>query len=247
MPAATTTTVTTTTTIPPSTLVHFTPFLFNHPEKGNMRLELINMGKAGMVQVGNVLCHYEKPSEEDIVECLRNAGLPPSAYPAVDIFDPSYHNLNSIKLGRFNITVEKKTIQDNTLSFPEHSVDFLVNETNTITPVMIGGDGGKKDHQQIANNTITQKRLVKKISTKFNVRTQFMIRRLQMYAKRCNFETRCYRRKLLLRTTCLLVKESSKPSAPGDEGKYTLASLFNDPRGGVFGDCIAKWVLSSAK
>ena len=232
----------------PSTIVHLNSFLFNHPLKGNMRLELINLSKAGMVQVGNVLCQYDKPDEEDIVECLRNAGLPPSAYPSVDIFDPSYHNFNSIKLGKFNINIERKTVQVNSLGFPMLTVNFFIKETNTIAPVIVGGgDGGEEDQQQIANNTITQTRLVKKITAKFNVRTQFFIRRLQMYAKRCNFISRCHRRKLLLQTTCLLAKEASRPCAPGEEGKYTLASLFNDPRGGVFGECVAKWILAAAK
>ena len=231
----------------PSTIVHLNTFLFNHPLRGNMRLDLVNLSKAGMVQVGNVLCQYDKPDEEDIVECLRNAGLPPSAYPSVDIFDPSYHNFNSIKLGKFNINIERKTVQVNALGFPMLTVDFLINETNTIAPVIIGGDGGEEDQQEIANNTVTRTRLVKKITAKFNVRTLFFIRRLQMYAKRCNFNSRCYRRKLLLQTTCLLAKEASRPTDPGDEGKYTLASLFNDPRGGIFGDCVAKWILASAK
>jgi len=51
------------------------------------------------------------------------------------------------------------------------------------------------------------------------------------------FKTRCHRRRILLTTTCILAKESAILS-----DRITLASLFNDPQGGVFAECVAKWL-----
>lgn len=213
---------------------------------GIKRLDVFNLSKAGAVQIGNILLHYENPNEEDIVECLRNAGLPPASYPAVDIYDPRYHTRNSIPIGRFDIDIEHKNIQGNTLIFPKITVDFFINETQSIVPSLIGGGEGAE--QVIATHTITQTRLLKKLTANFSIKTQGLIRRLQMNVKRFNFKTRCHRRRILLLTTCILSKESSSTKTSAQEdSKYTLSSLFNDPRGGVFSECVAKWILSSSK
>lgn len=190
---------------------------------GTKRVNIFNLTKAGAVLIGNILCHYDNPHEEDIVECLRNAGLPPTAYPAVDMNDPRYHVPNTIPMGRFEVSfVSQRQNNNNEGIFPKISVDFFINE-------------------RVPGST-EETRLVKKISAKFSIKPQYLICRLQMNLRRFNFKKRCHRRRILLLTTCILAKESRKLITEG-EGKLTLASLFNDPRGGVFTECIAKWIL----
>jgi hypothetical protein len=97
---------------------------------GAKRYDVYNLGKAGAVQIGNVLLKFNDPIEEDIVECLRNAGMPPSAYPSIDIFDPRFHSPNIIAIGNFSIFVRKR-LTEMSKSISDVEVSFTIEE-NTI-------------------------------------------------------------------------------------------------------------------
>jgi hypothetical protein len=97
------------------------------------RFDVYNLSKAGAVQIGNILFKYDNPNgEDDIVEILRNAGMPPSAYPSIDIFNPRFNITNTIVIGRFSILVQKQTIQGVSLSYPSVRVNFNIIETSEV-------------------------------------------------------------------------------------------------------------------
>jgi hypothetical protein len=236
-----------------------------HPQ-GNKRFDVYNLSKAGAVQIGNILFKYNDPQEEDIVECLRTAGLPPNAYPAIDIFEPRFNATNMIAVGKFSILVQKQLLQPNTISYPNVTVHFTIIETYEIVlekqapqQLATGGESGDDVWQEEYNAnamlidsmdpfqadaiaaqpepqkvTVTGTRTLKKISANFTINTQFMIRRLQMYFRRCIFKIRCNRRRMMLLLACMAEKQFLEQEST----VFNLAALMHDAQGGVLRDVI---------
>lgn len=199
----------------------------------------------------------DEHEEDDIVECLRKGIIGSS---------------------KFNIAIERHVEPMPQgipiLSLPKMIFCFRIHETRTTlkqVPLMVfrgraDGEHGGMDHHPYHNHhnngggdsggevcfapaMVTEIMPVKTVRAIFTVRTQFLIRRLQMFLRLCCFKMRCHRRRMLLVTTCLLVKDSKTSSSSTEEEaekkKFTLASLFNDQHGGVFREYVAKWMLQA--
>jgi hypothetical protein len=224
-------------------------------QSGAKRYDVCNLGKAGAIQIGNLLFEFNDPNEEDVVECLRSAGMPPSAYPPIDISDPRFNIPNMIVIGNFKVFVTRH------LSYPGPcvAVGFTIEETTKIQfqrpaaqQLATGGNGDlrqqESDAMLISNapyadaiadtasttTTITTTRTVKKIGANFAVYTQILISRLQMYFRRCIFKIRCNRRRMMLLLACMAQKQFVQQ----DKYEFNLAALMNDTQGGVLRDLI---------
>ncbi len=103
------------------------------PNQVTKRFDVYNLSKSGAVQIGNILFKYDNPNDEnDIVEILRGAGMPPSAYPSIDIFNPRFNTMNTIVIGKFSIIVRKQTIQGPSVAYPSVKINFNIIQTSEV-------------------------------------------------------------------------------------------------------------------
>lgn len=103
------------------------------PNQVTKRFDVYNLSKSGAVQIGNILFKYDNPNgEDDIVEILRGAGMPPSAYPSIDIFNPRFNTMNTIVIGKFSIIVRKQAIQGPSVAYPSVKINFNIIQTSEV-------------------------------------------------------------------------------------------------------------------
>lgn len=195
-------------------------------------LRVYNLGKAGALVIGNVLCHYDRkmygedPSvtmtnAEDVVESMTLGISRPFSPYELELLQQQTHFL---QVKNFIIEVEKKpAVTQQEVTIVLHVKEFVISEENNQEPITIA----LRNHD--------------KFTVSFKVNTQFKIRRLQMYFKRCIFKMRCHRRRMLL-LACMISHPRIGADSKGNSG-LTLASLFNDPFGGIMRQFVAPLVV----
>jgi hypothetical protein len=197
-------------------------------------LQVYNLGKAGALKIGNILCHYE--DKTDLAEGTTDAKN------LVESFQKGICKVTAYDLAKLSVTHG-----DNCLSFNNFLVFF---ERNPVDPTQLLPVSQVSITLHVREIVLEQPYLSLKVrkhdtfTLRFSTKTQFLIRRLQMYFKRCIFKVRCHRRHMLLLACMITHPRINASSKESSDASITLAAMFNDPFGGIMRQFIAPLVVA---
>ena len=249
-------------------------------------LPVHNLGKAGALVIGNILCHYRRKTLDelqagdvtaafDIVDSMKLGMMDSEAWERMPqrartiLGNPNTEIDNVLKIKNFIMVFEKRVNRTSHLSFPSvrihvdiHEDVYLYKSAQELTLLNKEEEGVLKlaaaiadatEEEKLAHSAALQAIRAKKNAVKldrahdkfelfFMVEVQFKIRMVQMFLRRCMFKVRCNRRRMLLMACMITLPRLSKASKETSGAGVTLASLFNDPFGGIMRQYVAQHV-----
>ena len=200
-------------------------------------LQVCSLGKGGALMIGNILCHYEDKTEvaedttnaKDLVESFQKGICKVTAYDLAKL--SVTHGDNCLRFNNFLVFFERNPVDQNQM-LPVSQVSITLHVREIVL-------------ESHPDKVLTLKmRKHDAFILRFTTRTQFLIRRLQMYLKRCLFKVRCHRRHMLLLACMITHPRINAATKESSDASITLAAMFNDPFGGIMRQFIAPLVVA---